>query len=729
MNVAAPARRAARLAAALDPASIAIIGASDNPNKVGGRPLVYLSRFGYRGRIYPINAARDQRPGRASLSGSGARFPRRPTSRSWRCRRRRRRTRCARAPPAASRSAIVMASGFGETPNPERTSERGGAWWRTPAQRRHAAGRPEFAGPREFRHRRRRQLLDDVRRGRAGRRPGRDRQSERRDERGAVRPAARPRHRHPARARDGQRRRRHARRAGPRGRARSRRPPGAALHRVDPRSGAARAGGGGSARARCAHRRGEVGPDRARRRRRRDRTPAHSPATTSVVDAFFREPWHLARARHARSGAHRGALSEGLAAARPRARDRQQLGRQRGDGGRHRGRRSDCRSRTSPTPHAKALAAELPDFASVANPIDITAALLTNSRLFGNLLPILAREQTADLFLLAIPVAGEGYDVPLFARDAAAFAAATGEPVVVAAPQDTVAARFRAAGLPTFANQTDAIAALAQLVSHSALMRARRHPAAVKMPVQLPDGTGPLLNEADSLAFLAAHGVPVVDHVLCRSEKHARGAFARFGGPVVLKACSSDAPHKSDLGLVVLNVSTEADVAAAYRALSARLAELGLRDEGILVAPMVRGRYEVALGARIDPLFGPTVMVSDGGRYVEALPDLALLLPPFDASDARAAWRGLRMSPLFDGVRGEPALDLEALCAATVRLRTDRHQRRRTVVVDRRQSRDGRRRRRRRRHRRRAGRARRGALKPSWRASSSSSRLIARPVS
>ena len=74
----------------------------------------------------------------------------------------------------------------------------------------------------------------------------------------------------------------------------------------------------------------------------------------------------------------------------------------------------------------------------------------------------------------------------------------------------------------------------------------------------------------------------------------------------------------------------------------------------------------MALGARIDPLFGPVVMVSDGGRYVEALPDVALLLPPFDRDNARAAWRSLRMAPLFDGVRGDPALDLDALCDATV---------------------------------------------------------------
>ena len=89
----------------------------------------------------------------------------------------------------------------------------------------------------------------------------------------------------------------------------------------------------------------------------------------------------------------------------------------------------------------EALAAVLPGFATTSNPIDITAALLSNSRLFGDILPIVARDPAADLFLVALPVAGQGYDVDAFARDTAAFAAATGKPVAVATPQATVAER------------------------------------------------------------------------------------------------------------------------------------------------------------------------------------------------------------------------------------------------------------------------------------------------
>ena len=94
------------------------------------------------------------------------------------------------------------------------------------------------------------------------------------------------------------------------------------------------------------------------------------------------------------------------------------------------------------------LTAILPSFATTTNPVDITAALLTNSGLFSDILPVLARDPAADAFLIGIPVAGQGYDVEAFARDSAACAAQTGKPLAVAAPQPSVAARFKAEGLP-----------------------------------------------------------------------------------------------------------------------------------------------------------------------------------------------------------------------------------------------------------------------------------------
>ena len=108
--------------------------------------------------------------------------------------------------------------------------------------------------------------------------------------------------------------------------------------------------------------------------------------------------------------------------------------------------------------------------------------------------------------------------------------------------------------------------------------------------------------------------------------------LADLGAPVAAKGCSADVVHKSELGLVRLNLRTEQDMRAAFVDIERRLREHGSRFDGVLVEKMVTGRRELMIGARIDPVFGPVVVVGDGGKYVEAMPDVELLLPPFDAA-------------------------------------------------------------------------------------------------
>ena len=189
----------------------------------------------------------------------------------------------------------------------------------------------------------------------------------------------------------------------------------------------------------------------------------------------------------------------------------------------------------------------LPGFATTTNPVDITAALLSNSSLLGAILPAIARDPAADAFLVGIPVAGAGYDVEAFARDSAGFAALTGKPLVVAAPQESVAARFKAQGLAVFPTESEAIDALAQFLSHAQLRdAARARPAAVPRWAPRNVAGATMLDEAASLQLLGAAGVPVVDHAACRTEAEALAAFESFGGAsVVIKGCSPSVAHKS----------------------------------------------------------------------------------------------------------------------------------------------------------------------------------------
>ncbi len=314
-----------------------------------------------------------------------------------------------------------------------------------------------------------------------------------------------------------------------------------------------------------------------------------------------------------------------------------------------------------------AVAAQLPGFATASNPIDVTAALLSDSGLFGKVLPEVAQDPAADLFFINIPVAGAGYDVQAFARDAAAFEATTGKPVAVAAWQESVAEPFRAQGIATFPNEGEALGVLAQVANHTALMRRQRVAWPALPEVALPSGVQGFLNEADSLALLARHGVPTVPMYLCRSAQEARNAFDAIGGaPAVVKACSAEVPHKTEHGLVALGVATSEQTGVLYERFDAKMTEMGVARDGVIVAATRKGRHEFMVGARIDPVFGSVVVVGDGGKNVEALKDCAVLLPPFSQDEVVRALGTLRIAPLLGGVRGDPPLDVQALADIAV---------------------------------------------------------------
>ncbi|QHE85508.1 acetate--CoA ligase family protein [Hydrogenophaga sp. BPS33] len=315
----------------------------------------------------------------------------------------------------------------------------------------------------------------------------------------------------------------------------------------------------------------------------------------------------------------------------------------------------------------KELRSILPGFASVGNPVDITAALLTNSQLFGDILPVIARDPAADAFLVGVPVAGTGYDVDAFARDSAAFASDTKKPLVVAAPQELVAGPFRQQGLVTFTTEGEAIDALSNYLSHMELMAAARSHAPTF--VRPSESAGPLvlLDEAQSLRSLGDAGVPVVAHRLCHSEAEAAAAFADLGAVrVVVKGCTAEASHKSELGLVELGLQSAQAVREAYARMVAAAGAAGIGLSGVLVAEQMKGQREMMIGARIDPVFGPQLLVGDGGKYVEAMPDISLLPATATLAQVERAVRSLRMAPLVDGVRGEPPIDLQAFCEAAV---------------------------------------------------------------
>jgi acetate---CoA ligase (ADP-forming) len=309
-----------------------------------------------------------------------------------------------------------------------------------------------------------------------------------------------------------------------------------------------------------------------------------------------------------------------------------------------------------------ALADALPSFATLTNPVDLTAALIGSVGLFDKVASPLAADPSVDALHLALPIAGQGYEIGVFADTLAAVA--VDKPVVVSSPMpDHVSQPFRDAGLPVFLTETEAIGALGSLLGHQARLAGAKARFAGSRPFEArwtPVG-GTVLHEAASMAFLAAAGLPMVEHRLCQSAHEAVDAFRSMGAvPVAVKGCSADVTHKSELGIVRLNLTTEEDVRIAFDEVRGA--------NGAIVARMVRGRRELLLGLHHHRGFGPVVLVGDGGRYVEALPDVRVLVPPFTVADVIAAVGQLRIAPVLRGTRGEPAVDIASVATAAVRL-------------------------------------------------------------
>jgi acyl-CoA synthetase (NDP forming) len=259
------------------------------------------------------------------------------------------------------------------------------------------------------------------------------------------------------------------------------------------------------------------------------------------------------------------------------------------------------------------------------------------------------------------------------ARDTARFVGATDKPTVVSAPQASVRKAFHEAGVPVFGHESDAIAALHQVSRHAKLQQAAERRASLPRSttlaaIQIIAGATSTLSEDASLAILEQAGLPLAPYRLCHGVHEAIQAWRAFGPEVVVKACSAHIPHKSEHGLVMLGLQTEQQVREAYEACVTRVQQMGLPLEGVIVAQRVRGRREFALGVRQDPLFGTIVMVSDGGKYVEALRDFAVLLYPFSEQDVVDKLIQLRIAPILSGVRGEPPVDLDVVARSAVAL-------------------------------------------------------------
>ena len=230
--------------------------------------------------------------------------------------------------------------------------------------------------------------------------------------------------------------------------------------------------------------------------------------------------------------------------------------------------------------------------------------------------------------------------------------------------------QYEDAGFLCFEDPTRAVAAVAALVKFGRAFAKPARAASPALPKEtLPVPAGPT-DEREAKRILRSAGIPVVEDVLAGSAAEAVEAAEKFGYPVALKLASKDITHKSEIGGVALDLRDKQAVATAYAELRGRAAEHApkARLDGIMVSPMLRGGVETILGVNRDPVFGPVVVFGLGGIFVEIMKDSVLRLAPFGRDTAIEMIHAIKGFPLLDGARGRPKMDIEALADALVKL-------------------------------------------------------------
>jgi acetyltransferase len=186
----------------------------------------------------------------------------------------------------------------------------------------------------------------------------------------------------------------------------------------------------------------------------------------------------------------------------------------------------------------------------------------------------------------------------------------------------------------------------------------------------LNNATGAALDEVASKKLLRAYGIPVSREAIAQTSTEAARIAKQIGFPVVAKVVSADILHKSDIGGVMLNLGSAAEVRKAFDAITARVKKLKGRPklEGILIAQQVKADLELVIGASLDAEMGPVVLFGTGGVDIELMKDVALAGAPLDAAEARALIGRTKAGVKIRGYRGKPALHEASAVKALVGL-------------------------------------------------------------
>lgn len=309
----------------------------------------------------------------------------------------------------------------------------------------------------------------------------------------------------------------------------------------------------------------------------------------------------------------------------------------------------------------EALRGIIPEYGTVENPVDVTASVMRDPTLVERALRVVADDAGVDLLVVCFCVL-TGDDAATVVAALGRVAEATGKPVLAArtgadhlAPG--AARALRVAGVPTYPTPARAVRAAAALWQVS---RTRHRPAQPAGTLGAADTAPPPVSEAELKRLLAGAGIAVPRGTVVTSPEAATEAVHEFGGLAVMKA--QGLLHKTEEGGVVLAV-TPTLAPETY----AQLADLTSDHAGVLVEEQIPAGVELLVGIAPSPL-GPVLTLGAGGVLTEVLDDVAMRLLPVDEYDVRDMLSEIRVSRLLAGHRGTAPADLTELTALICRL-------------------------------------------------------------
>lgn len=316
-------------------------------------------------------------------------------------------------------------------------------------------------------------------------------------------------------------------------------------------------------------------------------------------------------------------------------------------------------------------------FMSPNNPLDVTGQVVQDFSLLQRALDLGLRDTRADVSITFIGrLARVQTALSQYLDTLKALAAQYPDTrfITVGMFEPDKLRALQRAGLLVYADPSRAVAAAGALVQFGqAFQRAGETsgpPAGQIDPDSYQRAKPPApLNEAQCYELLSGIGIRTPAFAIASSADVARHAAASLNGPVAMKVLSRTLAHKSDVGGVRLNVD-EAGAIVAYEDIVADVSRLspGVAIDGVLVVQQVPVEVELVIGARVDPQLGPVVLLGAGGVLVEVLRDVQVHTAPLTSSQAMAMIDGLQCKPLLNAFRGRAARDTVAVADALVRL-------------------------------------------------------------